>query len=165
MNTELYRESNPVMPTMFSLLMAISLIALVFVLLYFTMSETIELNSAAGWTFISVILVVLFLAAFLFVFRIKTIVTYESLTVGLFRGRVVPIRDIDSVKTEEFSAMKDYLGWGIKIGRKGLGYITAGTNKGLRINLKTGKSFFISSKRTFEFESAVRMAIKSVRDH
>jgi hypothetical protein len=70
------------------------------------------------------------------------------------------MKDIESVSTEEFSAFKDYLGWGIKIGRKGLGYIAAGTNKGLRIHFKDGKSFFISSKKAFEFESAMKMALK-----
>ena len=163
MRGELYRESNPIMPTMFALVTAIALIGMVVLLLYFTMAESMELNSAGGWTFMITIAIVLFISILLFFFRIKILVTYESLTVGMFKGRVVLLRDIDSVVTEEFSAMKDYFGWGIKIGRKGLGYVVAGTNKGLRINLKTGKSFFISSKRLYEFESALKMALKSVK--
>jgi hypothetical protein len=71
--------------------------------------------------------------------------------------------EIGSVSKEEFSALKNYGGWGYRIGRKGVGYIAAGTNEGLRINLVGGKSFFISSKRTFEFESAMKTALKNVK--
>jgi hypothetical protein len=81
----------------------------------------------------------------------------------MFKGRNVPMDEIESVSQEEFSAFKDYMGWGVRIGRKGFGYIAAGTNKGLRIHLKGGKSFFISSKKIFEFESAMKMALKSVK--
>ena len=163
MRGELYRESNPIMPTMFALVTAIALIGMVILLLYFIMAESMELDSTGGWVFMITIGIVLFVSLLLFFLRIKIVVTYESLTVGMFKGRIVSLREIDSVNREEFSAMKDYLGWGIKIGRKGLGYIVAGTDKGLRINLKTGKSFFISSKRLYEFESAVKMALKSVK--
>ena len=163
MRGELYRESNPIMPTMFALVTAIALIGMVILLLYFTMAGSMELDSVGGWTFMITIGIVLFISILLFFMRIKIVVSYESLTVGMFKGRIVTLREIDSVTREEFSAMKDYLGWGIKIGRKGLGYIVAGTDKGLRINLKTGKSFFISSKRLYEFESALKMALKSVK--
>jgi hypothetical protein len=99
-------------------------------------------------------------SALLMILRINVTVTREHIQVGMFKGRIVPMEEIESVSVEEFSAFRDFFGWGIKIGRKGFGYISAGTNKGLRFHLKNEKSFLISTKREFEFESAVKMALK-----
>ncbi|MDR0778503.1 MAG: hypothetical protein LBE48_03580 [Methanomassiliicoccaceae archaeon] len=164
MDGKLYHESQTVMPVMAALLTAILSVGIVIFTAYLMGTDAFEIGSVAGMTMIISLAAVLILSVALFFIRIKTTVTQSSLTVGMFKGRNVPISDIESVSTEDFSAFKDYLGWGIKIGRKGLGYIAAGTNKGLRIHLKGGKSFFISSKKIFEFESAMKMVLKYNKD-
>ena len=164
MQSRLYHESQTIMPAMLALVSAILCVGIVAVTVYVSViTEDIALTSISGITLMITLVSVLILSAILFVLRIKVTVEYEALTVGLFKGRRIPMNEIHSVAQENFSAFKDYFGWGIKVGRKGLGYIVAGTNTGLRINLKEGKSFFISSKRTFEFESAMKAALKTVK--
>jgi len=161
----LYYENNTVMPIMMMLILAAFFIGISIFLYYETIVvEDFGLTSTEGIILIVSMVLTLGITAAVAVIRIKTSVTYKELRVGIFKGRLVPMTDIDSVAVEEFRPMKDYLGWGIRIGRKGLGYIAAGTDKGLRINLKTGKSFLISTKRPFEFESAVNMALRSVKE-
>jgi len=162
MEGRLYHESSTILPLMFSLIIGILFAGTAIFTIYATViTEDIEIGSATGITLVVSMIAILVFSALLFMLRIKITVTYDSLNVGMFKGRTVPMKEIHSVTAEEFSAFKDYLGWGLKVGRKGFGYIAAGTNKGLRINLIGGKSFFISSKRTFEFESAMNMALKA----
>jgi len=154
-----------IMPLMILLILAILFIGLTIFLLYETMVvNDMELTSTGGIITLVSIVFIFVVTAFVAILRINVNLTYKELRVGIFRGRTVPITDIDSVEIEEFRAMKDFLGWGIRISGKGLGYIAAGTDKGLRINLKTGKSFLISTKRPFEFENAMKMAINSVKE-
>ena len=162
MNGELFRESNTIVPVTASVLLGIMCVILFgFAVYEIYVAEDFELSSAGGITLLATATIMIVISALVFMLRIKTVVTYESLTVGTFRGRTVPVQNISSVAAEDFSAMRDYLGWGLRIGKKGIGYISAGTNRGLRINLGDGKSFFISSKRTFELESAVNKAIRA----
>ncbi|MDR2866509.1 MAG: hypothetical protein LBV13_03800 [Methanomassiliicoccaceae archaeon] len=169
MEERLYHENNAALPVMLSLIVAIISVGLLIFTLYITMvTDEFSLTSSTGTILVATAVMMIMLAAFLFLLRIKITVTYTSLTVGVLRGRVVPIEDIRSVEAEDFSAFKDYFGWGVKIGRRGLGYIVAGTSRGLRIYTKEGishsTSFFISSKRTFEFESAMNAALKAKKD-
>jgi len=165
METKLYQESQTVMPIMLALILSVFLICLAAFLIHETMiTDHMEFMSTGGIVFMISITIMAFVSVLIFIMRINVTVTYETLRVGIFKGRLVQTEDIDSVTAEEFSAMKDFLGWGFRIGPKGFGYIAAGTNKGLRIHLKTGKSFLISTKRPFEFENAMKMALKSIRE-
>jgi len=162
MEGRLYHESSTIMPLMASLILGTVFVGVAIFTIYSTMiTDNIELGSAGGIGMMITAASMLILSVVLFLLRIKITVTYDSLNVGMFKGRTVPMKEIHSVAAEDFSALKDYFGWGLKVGRKGFGYIVAGTNRGLRINLTDGKSFFISSKRTFEFESAMNMALKA----
>jgi len=165
MDGKLYNESILLMPLTMSFLLVIGTAALFVFAIYeiFYGSEAFDLGSLSSIMLLTVAVVMIILSATFFKMRLKITVTYDSLTVGLFKGRITPMNEIHSVESESFSPMKDYFGWGLRVGRKGFGYIAAGTNKGLRINLKTGKSFFISSKRAFEFESAMNNALKTMQ--
>ena len=165
MEGKLFSESIMIMPRMLSLILGImSAALLVFAIYEIYAGGDFSPGSTAGIILISTAAIMIILCVALSFLRLKITVEYDSLTVGLLKGRSIPMNDIHSVISEDFSPMKDYFGWGVKVGRKGLGYIASGTKNGLRINLKTGKSFFISSKRTFEFESAVNMALKSQKN-
>jgi len=163
MEGKLYYESQTVMPAWLSAITAIMCVGLSIFMIYLLSGDDVAADSAAGIVLLVSIVMTLVLSFVLFVIRIKTTVTRTSLRVGLLKGRLVLIEDIESVSAEEFSAFKDFLGWGFRIGKKGVGYIAAGTNKGLRIHLRTGKSFLISTKRIFEFENIMKMALKNVR--
>jgi len=162
MEMRLYHESNTVMPAMLALIMAISFIGLSIFLFYEAVVEEIALTSTEGIVLLVSVAFTLGITAVVSVIRIRVTVTYKELRVGIIKGRRIPMTDIASVEVEDFKALKDYLGWGIRLGRKGWGYIAAGTSKGLRINSKDGKSLLISTKGPFEFENAVKMALRSI---
>jgi hypothetical protein len=158
-----FHESQTIMPAWSAFLAAVCFTALFIFLIYEMAVAGVSLLSVIGIVLIVSIAITLIISTVLFFLRINVTVTNVSLTVGLLKGRVIPMSDIGSVSAEEFSAFRDYTGFGMRIGRKGLGYIAAGTNKGIRIHLKTGKSFLISTKRSFEFESAMRTALRNVK--
>ena len=165
MEGRLYHESQTIMPKMTAFVAALLCTGTVAFTMYASVGTgEIDLASASGIMLMATLAITLLLTFVLFILRINITVEYGLLTVGIFKGRRIPMNEIHSVAQENFSALKDYLGWGIKVGRKGLGYIAAGTNSGLRINLKEGRSFFISSKRTFEFESAMKTALRSIKE-
>jgi len=163
MDRMLYIEDNRLIPAMMTLILAVGTVALLFFAVYEIMygGEEFKLGSIGSISLLVVAATMIILSAAFFMLKLKIRVTGDSLTVGVFKGRPVLMSDIHSVTPEEYSPMKDYFGWGLRVGRKGFGYIAAGTNKGLRVNLRTGKSFFVSSKNTFEFESAMNAALKA----
>jgi len=165
MDGKLYSENMILMPALIPLLLAVGAIALLIFSVYeMSAADDFSIGSVGGIVMISSVAMMFVLAIVLYIIRLKINVKYDSLNVGMFKGRTTPMEDIHSVAVEDFSPMKDYMGWGLRVGRKGFGYIAAGTNKGLRINLKTGKSYFISSKRAYEFESAMNTALKAKRN-
>ena len=153
----LYYEKQIIVPTYLVLFMVILTAG-------FLLWTSLEVMSNGFSTMAIIWLIVtvsMLLSMLVFFLKIKTEVTYDCLKVCILKGRTVPIGNIQSVVTEEFSALKDYGRYGLTIGRKGHAYIAANTNKGLRINLTNGKSLFVSSKRTFEFQNAINAALKA----
>lgn len=162
MGEKLFFESQAVVPQMLGLLLMALFAALAVFAAYMLLEGYIDILSAEGLSMIVAVLTVFVIAMVTaYMLKIKTTVTGESLTVGMIKGRTVPIGEIASAVSEDFRAIKDFGGWGLRYGAKGWGYIAAGTNKGLRINMKDGKSLLISTKRMFELESAVKAAIKA----
>ncbi|MDR0198250.1 MAG: hypothetical protein LBI08_00715 [Methanomassiliicoccaceae archaeon] len=156
----LYRESQPVAPLWLSLVILISFIGIMAFSLYAVWGD--DLSEGTSAVIVSVTVAII-LTVSLFMIRIKVTVTDESLTVTTFRKRTIPMGDIENISTEDFKALRDFGGWGIRFGRKGWGYIAAGTDKGIRVHLKTGKSFLVSTKDQFGLESAMRMALKGAK--
>jgi hypothetical protein len=161
MNMRLYHESLPMMPQRVALAVAVLCIGLSVFMFYLFMKDNVDPGSPVGAVIISSIAITLAITFLLIGIRIKITVTNETLRVGIFKGRLVMIKDIERISQEEFSPLRDFLGWGLRYGRGGWAYVAADTNKGLRIHLKDDKSFLISTKRIFEFESAMRIALKA----
>jgi len=155
---EIYVERLAIMPAVFLfILMAVFVSGFI---LTMVMTDAF-LDPGENLIFIAAFLPLLIVPLVLLAVKVKITLTYEYLSVGVFKGRTIPLRDIDSVALEEFSALKDFGGWGYRLGKKGWGYIAAGTNKGLRINFKNGKSLLVSTKNPFDFESAVKLVLRN----
>ena len=143
----------PIVLTLVSMALSIAVFAVVMIVMDISMTSMIP--------FILLILVLSLLPALL---KINIRLTHESLFIRMFKGRTIPLRDIASVEVEDYSALKDYGGWGYRVGKKGVGYIAAGAEKGMRINLKDGKSFLVSTKNPLEFESAIKLVLRTNQD-
>jgi len=70
----------------------------------------------------------------------------------------VPFADIASVIAVIYRPLREYGGWGIRFGRKGMAYNISG-NRGVQVTLKNGKSFLLGSLRAEELELVLRSKI------
>ena len=70
----------------------------------------------------------------------------------------VPFADIASVMAVVYKPIREYGGWGIRFGRKGMAYNVSG-DRGVQVTLKSGKSFLLGSLRAEELELVLRSKI------
>lgn len=71
--------------------------------------------------------------------------------------------NFDEIKTAQaitYSPIKDYGGWGIRYGFKGTAYNVSG-NKGVQLELKSGKRILFGSQRSEELEFILKEFMRS----
>jgi len=158
MNTsnELFRESQPLIPLAL-LIPMIATFPIVVLLILFVIPMGLDETARMAFIIAAVIIPILEFAVFHFLVRLNVTVTYDS--VKLVRGESIPIEDIESVSQDESKTFKEFCA------REGLGLPSvipiAFTNvKGLRFGFKNGEYRFIGSKMPYEFESAVKLAMR-----
>lgn len=91
--------------------------------------------------------------------RMVTEVTPGLLTVRFMplRARKIPVREIDDARSREYSPMREFGGWGIKIGADGRAYNAHGT-MGVQLTLRDGGRILIGTQRADELLDALRTA-------
>lgn len=72
-----------------------------------------------------------------------------------FPTRTVSFNEIISVEVTKYRPIRDYGGWGLKIGRGGVAYTISG-NLGVKVGLANGRHIMIGAKQP----AAVRYAIQ-----
>ena len=60
-------------------------------------------------------------------------------------GKHILSENIESYDIHDFSALKDYFGWGFRVSKKGLGVISPGQSVGVLIKSKEGMDFMLGS--------------------
>lgn len=60
--------------------------------------------------------------------------------------------DIETLEVIEYKPLRDYGGWGVRLGKMGLAYSVSG-NTGLKISLKNGKSILLGTQSPDELET------------
>lgn len=96
--------------------------------------------------------------AFGAVIRLITEVTADSINVGLapFRLRRIPLSAVDTAMEREYTAMREFGGWGIRTSRHGRAYNAYG-NKGVQLVLNDESRILIGTQRAEELISALRL--------
>jgi len=91
------------------------------------------------------------------VVRLVTEVTTDTLTVRLapFRAKPIPLRSIDTAMEREYSAMREFGGWGIRVSKYGKAYNARG-DKGVQLILKDDSHILIGTQRSEELAAALR---------
>lgn len=91
--------------------------------------------------------------------RLITEVTPDTLRVRLapFRGRQIPLDTIASAFPREYSPMREYGGWGVRVSAEGRAYNATG-NKGVQLVLKDGSRILIGSQQPEALAAALRAA-------
>jgi hypothetical protein len=95
--------------------------------------------------------------AFAATVRLVTEVTADTLIVRLapFRAKAIPLRTIDTAMEREYSAMREFGGWGVRVSRYGKAYNARG-DKGVQLILKDDSHILIGTQRSEELASALR---------
>ena len=70
------------------------------------------------------------------------------------RWREVTKPEIAGVSLINYRPLREYGGWGIRLGRQGIAYTVSG-NRGVVIRLKSGRSFLLGSQRADELETVL----------
>ncbi|MCL2711826.1 MAG: hypothetical protein FWD37_00920 [Methanomassiliicoccaceae archaeon] len=129
-------------------------IIFIVMLLMFEWEETEMMMMIAA----CIALTAIYLAAVFFAARIRTVVTYDAISI---KGRLnMPIENIESILPDD---SKSFRGSSIPAGTVNYVLPAFGELKGLRFKLRTGEIVFIGSKKPSEFENAVRLALKMVK--
>jgi hypothetical protein len=116
-------------------------------------------NSTFGVAVIVMILVAVGVPLLFKSIRLEVRVSRERLLVHFFpvsRARVIPLVEIASCLVQEYRALRDYGGYGVKYSlSKGHWSYTVGGNLGVLVRLRSGKEFLIGSQRADEFAAVL----------
>ena len=82
--------------------------------------------------------------------------------VSPFRGTGIPLKDILEAEVRDYSAQREYGGWGVRTSRGGKAY-TAYGNQGVQLWLKDEQRMLIGSQKPAELLEALRRAGVFVR--
>jgi hypothetical protein len=93
------------------------------------------------------------------VLRLITEVTSVAIIVRLapFREKEIPLRTIDTAMEREYSAMREFGGWGVRTTKYGKAYNAHG-DKGVQLVLRDDSRILIGSQRPEELAAALRQS-------
>ncbi len=74
-----------------------------------------------------------------------------------FRGMRIPTKEINSAFAREYSPIREYGGWGVRVSRSGRAYNAYGNN-GVQLVLSDGSRILVGSQRSAELVAALRLA-------
>ena len=97
------------------------------------------------------------LPVFAVIVRMVTEVSPGLLSVRFvpLRARKIPLREIDEAQSREYSPMKEFGGWGIRVGGDGRAYNAYG-NQGVQLILTDGSRILIGTQTPDELLEALR---------
>ncbi|MBC7293528.1 MAG: hypothetical protein H5T84_05435, partial [Thermoleophilia bacterium] len=97
--------------------------------------------------------------AFAALVRLITEVRSGELVVQLFpfRPKVIPLDTVASAQVREYSPIREFGGWGVRVSLHGRAYNAYGT-RGVQLVLTDGSRVLIGSQRPEELEAALRLA-------
>jgi hypothetical protein len=92
--------------------------------------------------------------------RLVTEVRPGSLSIRLvpFRGRVVPTDDIETAYSREYSPMREFGGWGVRLAADGGRAYNAHGKEGVQLVLRDGRRILVGTQRAEQLLGALRSA-------
>lgn len=112
------------------------------------------------------ILLILFgilLPLFMYSLKLRTEVRQDGLYVRFYpfhlSFRHYPYTNINIYRVRKYSPIREYGGWGIRYGRKGMAYNVRG-NRGVELEFNDGKSLLIGSQEPEELERYIHIAMR-----
>jgi hypothetical protein len=102
--------------------------------------------------------------AFALIVRLMTEVHPSELTIRVFPfpATRIPLAEVREAEVREYSAQREFGGWGVRTGQSGKAYSAYGTT-GMQLWLKDDKRILIGSQKADELAAALRAAGANVR--
>ena len=91
--------------------------------------------------------------------KLKTRIDHEGLHFQMipfhWKERMIPWSDIDQVYVRKYSALREYGGWGMRLGRNGWAYNVRG-NYGIQVVKKNGKQILLGTQQPDEVTQSLK---------
>jgi hypothetical protein len=146
------------------------IVAFLAAIAWYTFAVQIILGEPFGTNPAPDIVVLIILAIFgiafplwFFVMKLEIQVTGTALRFRMYplhpSWKEVPFETVSNVMAVVYRPLREYGGWGIRFGRKGMAYNVSG-DRGVQVTLKSGKSFLLGSLRAEDLELVLRSKIR-----
>ena len=133
------------------------ILALVFILLCKTVYN-VFLTEINGVSIFSIVVLSLVLILFL-VFKLRTSISSENIQVKIspfsLYNQTINWNEIKKYEVVEYSALKEYGGWGYRRNKSGIALNPSG-NKGFKIYFKNGEQLLIGTKKSEELKEFLK---------
>jgi hypothetical protein len=108
--------------------------------------------------FLIVLLFGIGLPVFFYLIELRTRITGHGIYLKFFpihqKWRFIPLGDVMKFEKTTYHPIREYGGWGIRLGIHGKAYNISG-NRGIRFTLSNGKELLIGTQKADEFENAL----------
>ena len=107
--------------------------------------------------------VVVLVAALISLSHLDVDVTDSGVSIAfrhLWPTRRIGFADIVGLEVRRYDPLLEYGGWGVRLGPKGWGYMTSGS-EGVQLRLRKGLPVLIGSARPRQLEAAIREGLES----
>jgi MFS family permease len=114
-------------------------------------------HASDPWVWVFALCIMIGVPMLMYIIKMTTTVTRDMITIRYFPiwTKRIPIRDIKSCTAREYHAIREYGGWGIKIGfARGWAYTVSGSY-GVQLTLDAGNELLIGSQRHLELASII----------
>jgi hypothetical protein len=129
-----------------------------------TLVELVAGRPAELWLVVVGPIVVGVVAVLLSLSHLDVDVTDAGVTIAfryLWPARRIAFSEIVGLEVRRYDPLLEYGGWGVRLGPKGWGYMTGGT-EGVQLRLRKGLPVLIGSARARELEAAIRVGVERV---
>jgi hypothetical protein len=138
------------------------LIAAFVVVAIVTAVELVAGRPAQLWIVVIGPLIVGVVAVLLSLSHLDVDVTDEGVTIAfryVWPARRIAFSEIVGLEARRYDPLLEYGGWGVRLGPRGWGYMTSGS-EGVQLRLRKGLPVLIGSARPRELEAAIRDGVE-----
>ena len=143
-------------------LLALVLVPCISALIYlgFTVFRNGPISGTNMLIYGAIALALVLVPVFLLSIKMVTEVKNDAIHIRFFplKREVIPFSEIAKCDARQYSPIKEYGGWGIRYGIKGMAYNVSG-NRGVQLALTNGKQLLIGSQRSEELAKTIRFKV------
>ena len=145
-----------------SWLLALVLVPCISALTYlgFTIFRNWPMSGTRMLIYGAIALALVLVPVFMLSIKMVTEVKNDAIHIRFFplKREVIPFSEIAKCDARQYSPIKEYGGWGIRYGTKGMAYNISGDH-GVQLELANGKRLLLGSQRSEELAKTIRFKV------